>query len=287
MIPKQPILSTTFFAENLVNPTNDFHDFCNFVVQLPNYIFWKNRQLQYMGCNNNFARIAKLNSPADIAGKTDYDLSWNSESAEQLIKRDQQAIQTGMPLRSRSTLLFATDDKAQPIHVCTHNIPIPDKNDHVIIVVSMAVDLRIKWVEEWEQKFTELSNTLSTAKENCTAGETREVVIDWDGCVRMCENDPEFAKQILAGLVEQIKKCQTTFAQAYAAKDITALRAELHSCIGGVCYMKLPQLERTLNDLQAAVQADSQDLNKLEITYLAVQAAMDNFLRECERSDFS
>lgn len=37
-------------------------------------IFWKDRNSVYLGCNRMFARNAGLSDPADIVGKTDFDL---------------------------------------------------------------------------------------------------------------------------------------------------------------------------------------------------------------------
>ena len=284
MVPKQSILSTTLFANSLTNPTDALHELARVVVQVPNYVYWKNRQLRYMGCNNNFARIAKLNSPADIAGKTDYDLSWSSESVERLIMNDRWVIKCGTELTSESTLL-ATDDAAQPIYIRTHRTPVHDEGGDVMGVMTTTVDISLD--KQLEQQFNKLPDAKLMIEKIRAVDEAKEVVIDWDDCIRMCQNDLEFAKQILAGLVEQIKACQKTFAQAYVTKNITALRAELHSCIGGVCYMRLPQLERALKDLQTAAHTNSQDFNKLKITYLVVQKAMENFLHACERRDFS
>jgi PAS domain S-box-containing protein len=49
---------------------------------LPEAIFWKNRDLAYLGCNQNFAEDAGLSSPEEIVGKTDFDLPWKAEEAE-------------------------------------------------------------------------------------------------------------------------------------------------------------------------------------------------------------
>jgi PAS domain S-box-containing protein len=49
---------------------------------IPQYIFWKNRDGVYQGCNHNFARAAGLEHQEEILGKTDYDLPWRREEAE-------------------------------------------------------------------------------------------------------------------------------------------------------------------------------------------------------------
>jgi rsbT co-antagonist protein RsbR len=61
---------------------------------LPQTIFWKDRHLMYLGCNQRFADDACLATPAAIIGKTDYDLPWTAQAA--LYRADdQQVIDTG------------------------------------------------------------------------------------------------------------------------------------------------------------------------------------------------
>ena len=50
---------------------------------LPNhYIFWKDKNSVFLGCNKAFALEANLSSPAEIIGKTDYDLPWSKEESD-------------------------------------------------------------------------------------------------------------------------------------------------------------------------------------------------------------
>ena len=49
----------------------------NIISNLPNYISWKDNNFKYLGCNINYAKLFKLNKPANIVGKTDYDLGLN------------------------------------------------------------------------------------------------------------------------------------------------------------------------------------------------------------------
>ncbi len=47
---------------------------------IPQFIFWKDTDCVYMGCNMNFAIGAGLSDPSEIIGKTDYDLPWTKEA---------------------------------------------------------------------------------------------------------------------------------------------------------------------------------------------------------------
>jgi two-component system, OmpR family, aerobic respiration control sensor histidine kinase ArcB len=37
-------------------------------------LYWKDKDFKYLGCNENFLKIAKLSSSAEIIGKTDREL---------------------------------------------------------------------------------------------------------------------------------------------------------------------------------------------------------------------
>ncbi|NJP05132.1 MAG: PAS domain S-box protein [Chloroflexaceae bacterium] len=46
------------------------------IDHIPQAIFWKARDLTYLGCNQYFADAAGLVSPGDIVGKNDFDMPW-------------------------------------------------------------------------------------------------------------------------------------------------------------------------------------------------------------------
>ncbi|MEE9615333.1 MAG: PAS domain S-box protein [Thermodesulfobacteriota bacterium] len=61
---------------------------------IPVRVFWKDRDLKYLGCNLSFARDAGLDSPKEIIGKDDFQMSWRSE-AELYRADDRAVIETG------------------------------------------------------------------------------------------------------------------------------------------------------------------------------------------------
>ena len=44
---------------------------------IPQRVFWKDRNCTYVGCNRAFATDAGLNNPAEIIGKSDFELAWS------------------------------------------------------------------------------------------------------------------------------------------------------------------------------------------------------------------
>jgi len=61
---------------------------------IPQRVFWKDRNCTYQGCNRIFATDAGLDNPAEIVGKSDFDLAW-SETAEVYRADDQLVMEQG------------------------------------------------------------------------------------------------------------------------------------------------------------------------------------------------
>lgn len=67
-------------AEEQVRATNDMRQLI--IDNIPQFIFWKDQNSVFLGCNENFAQAAGLESSEEIIGKTDFDLPWKAEEAE-------------------------------------------------------------------------------------------------------------------------------------------------------------------------------------------------------------
>ncbi|HSD59130.1 MAG TPA: PAS domain-containing protein, partial [Methanotrichaceae archaeon] len=63
---------------------------------IPVRVFWKDRDLVYLGCNAIFARDAGFVDPKDIVGKDDYQMGWRDQ-AELYRADDRQVIESGRP----------------------------------------------------------------------------------------------------------------------------------------------------------------------------------------------
>ncbi len=69
----------------------------NILDNIPHYVFWKDCDSVYQGCNRNFARVAGVGVPENIVGKTDFELAWAPE-AEAYRHRDLEVMESGEPL---------------------------------------------------------------------------------------------------------------------------------------------------------------------------------------------
>ena len=62
---------------------------------IPQAVFWKDSDLNYLGCNKLFAEHAGIASPADIIGLCDFDMPWDQKEAEFYRSCDQRVIDSG------------------------------------------------------------------------------------------------------------------------------------------------------------------------------------------------
>jgi two-component system aerobic respiration control sensor histidine kinase ArcB len=131
---------------------------------LPHYVFWKDKDSVFLGCNENFARIAGLSSAAEIVGKTDYDLPWEKRQSDTYRIDDQYVIQTKIPkinIEEPQTLV-----NGEKIVLLTSKVPLIDQEDHVIGILVMYIDITHLKKKEQEleeaKKASEEANLLKT-----------------------------------------------------------------------------------------------------------------------------
>lgn len=70
--------------------------FQNVLDTIPARIFWKDKDLNFLGCNNKFAQDAGIKAGEKIFGKSDFDLAWKKEEAEFYRSMDRRVIESGI-----------------------------------------------------------------------------------------------------------------------------------------------------------------------------------------------
>jgi PAS domain S-box-containing protein len=106
---------------------------------IPHFVFWKDRQSVYLGCNASFARVAGLPSAADIVSKTDYDLAWKKEETDWYRQCDREVMERDEPLLNIEEHQLRADGKDTVI--LTSKVPLHDVAGRVMGVLGIYSDI--------------------------------------------------------------------------------------------------------------------------------------------------
>lgn len=105
---------------------------------IPQYIFWKDTNYKYLGCNKNFAKHAGLSSSKDIIGKTDAELNWQPGEAEVFNSLDKKAVESAKPIL-HVEMIRNINDKESWMDVS--KIPMSDADGKIIGVLGVCDDV--------------------------------------------------------------------------------------------------------------------------------------------------
>ncbi len=101
-------------------------------------VFWKDKHLNYLGCNKNFAKDAGFNSVSDIIGKSDFDIGWKDQA--ELYQRDDSLV-----LNHGSQKLNFEEPQSTPdgktITLLTNKIPLLNSQGEINGVIGTYLDI--------------------------------------------------------------------------------------------------------------------------------------------------
>jgi two-component system aerobic respiration control sensor histidine kinase ArcB len=107
---------------------------------LPQFIFWKDTESRYCGCNTAFAALLGFSSPEEIIGKTDFELGWQVQGDHAwLFREDDQAAMKGEPIVNQEETLAL--ENREPLIVSVNKRALCDKSGEVIGVLATAMDI--------------------------------------------------------------------------------------------------------------------------------------------------
>jgi diguanylate cyclase (GGDEF)-like protein/PAS domain S-box-containing protein len=127
---------------------------------VPARIFWKDKNLIYLGCNAPFARDAGFSDPAEVVGKDDYQMAWRDQ-AESYRSDDRQVIESG-----RSKLLIEepqTTPDGKVITLLTSKVPLRRRNGEIFGVLGTYLDVteRARLMETVERQYAQFEAALA------------------------------------------------------------------------------------------------------------------------------
>ena len=105
---------------------------------VPARIFWKDVDLNYLGCNRLFAQDAGLAAPEEIVGRNDYQLGWR-EYTELYRTDDLDVIKSGVPKINYEEPQITLSGEL--MWVRTSKIPLRDEADRIVGVLGTYEDI--------------------------------------------------------------------------------------------------------------------------------------------------
>ena len=178
------------------------------INHLPYYVFWKDLNCVYLGCNELFAKNAGLASAEEIIGKTDYDLPWTKEEADWYLTCDRQAMDNDQAeLDIDETQLTSEGEKTV---IRTSKIPLHGEDGKVVGILGFFTD--ITEIEE-KRAQVDIQEKILNNVANCVLISAPDGTIRWANPA-VCELTG-YAKEKLIGSNTSILKSEKHDKQFY------------------------------------------------------------------------
>ena len=104
------------------------------IQHIPIAMFWKDKNLRYIGCDKLFCKDCKLDENADVYGLTDFDL-FPKEIALKNLETDQEVFETGKPLLNYQEKVINQDGSVD--YLQKSKIPIKNDKGEVIMIMGL------------------------------------------------------------------------------------------------------------------------------------------------------
>ena len=212
----------------------------NIISNIPHSVFWKNRESVYLGCNENFSRVAGAGEPDDIVGKTDYDLAWKKDEADWFVKCDKEVVESGKTLLDVEEQQLQADGKEATL--LTSRVPLYDGEGNVIGLLGIYADIT-------ERKQAEDTVAMAYAKLETANTEMKEMQS------QMVQNEKLAAiGQLAAGVAHEMNtpvgfvasNFQTLVSYVKKFRDLLVMYGELAGGIGSLQKKELIEKASTI-----------------------------------------
>ena len=115
-------------------------DFLRLVVNsIPDFVFWKDRNSVFLGCNNAFAEAAGVDSPDAIVGMSDYQLPWRETEADFYVAVDRRVMESNQAEYHIIESQLQADGKQAWLETC--KVPLRDEQGKVIGILGTFMDI--------------------------------------------------------------------------------------------------------------------------------------------------
>ena len=140
---------------------------------LPIRVFWKDRNLNYLGCNPAFAQDAGKQAPSELIGRDDFAMGWTPQ-ADRYRADDQQVMDSGQPRLDYEEPQTTPDNRI--IWLRTSKVPLRDAEGNVFGVLGIYDDITQR--KEAEAELEQAASVFQHANEGITITDADGVILD-------------------------------------------------------------------------------------------------------------
>ena len=106
--------------------------------KLPGYIYWKDKDSVYQGCNTNLAYASGVDAPSEIINKTDSDFSWGVEQAAKFREDDLKVMNERCKVITEHILVISG---GKSVTISTEKSPLVNIDNEVVGILGVALDV--------------------------------------------------------------------------------------------------------------------------------------------------
>ncbi len=126
----------------------------------PEYIFWKDSNGLYLGCNENFVRLLGFQSSDQLIGRHDRDLPWGETTAYHYVEEDAYIMETGQSVLQKKVPLMPVNGGDEK-WLYVSKVPLFDKNRKINGILGVFIDVTLQ--EKHEAMLVEQRNLAQAA----------------------------------------------------------------------------------------------------------------------------
>ncbi|HRH79425.1 MAG TPA: PAS domain S-box protein [Thiobacillaceae bacterium] len=192
------------------------------IDHVPMRVYWKDRDLNYLGCNPAFARDAGKDSPTDMIGKDDYQMAWASQA--DLYRADDLRVMTIGEARLRYEEPLTTPD-GHKIWLRASKAPLYNPQGEVMGVLGVYEDIT-------EQKRIQDALRASEERFDLALHAANDGLWDWNLQTHQVYFSPRW-KSMLGYADNELENAFSTWEQLVDEESRTTTMAAIEDCIAG------------------------------------------------------
>ncbi|MBC1223631.1 AAA family ATPase [Nostoc sp. UCD121] len=127
-------------AQDILENLRQTEQFLRLIIDnIPQSVFWKDRNSVYLGCNHKYAQTFENGVSENVIGKTDYDFSWTREQSDSFVEWDRRIMESGQAELNIIEAVQQADGKQ--IWSNTNKIPLKDREGNVFGILGTSEDI--------------------------------------------------------------------------------------------------------------------------------------------------